>query len=150
MFFNAPLPASFLYFRLFNSTHMFCIKICQWPDSNHRPLLSAAIALPTEPQLLSFLPSLSKNFSKRIQTLLENRHLSSTWNLSNLSTLWRHRSDASSLNAAPSRCPQSRNLAKSKIVCNKWRIMLSFGNNESCFFNCLLTSQLCINDFSIN
>ena len=42
----------YLYFRLFftvDSKQMFFIKVCQWLDSNHRPLVSEATALPTEP-----------------------------------------------------------------------------------------------------
>ena len=45
----------FLYFRLFNtvdSKQMFNISFCEWLDSNHRPLLLEATALPTEPQSL--------------------------------------------------------------------------------------------------
>ena len=43
----------FLYFRLFftvDSKQMFYIKVCQWLDSNRRPLVSEATALPTELQ----------------------------------------------------------------------------------------------------
>ena len=45
----------FLYLRLFftvNSKQMFYLKVCQWLDSNHGPLVSEATALPTESQPL--------------------------------------------------------------------------------------------------
>ena len=43
----------FLYFLLFNSVdskQMLYIKVCQWLNSIHRPLVLEATALPTEPQ----------------------------------------------------------------------------------------------------
>ena len=57
-------PLFSLYFRLFNNvdSKQYQYKICRWLDSNRRPLVSEATALPTEPQprplsSISFLPS---------------------------------------------------------------------------------------------
>ena len=55
-FLNGPFPASFSLFLSFqytvDSKQMFNINInfCRWLDSNRRPLVSDATALPTEPQ----------------------------------------------------------------------------------------------------
>ena len=59
---NWPFPASFSLFLSFqytvDSKQMFnlYINFCRWLDLNHRPLVSEATALPTQPQTL---PSLS-------------------------------------------------------------------------------------------
>ena len=56
---NGPFPASFLYFRLFN-TVVIIIIFFRWLDSNRGPLESKATALPTEPQplpiIFNFIP----------------------------------------------------------------------------------------------
>ena len=53
-FLKGPFPASFLYFRLFNSFNsMVNIIFGLWLDSNRRPLVSEATSLPTEPQPLT-------------------------------------------------------------------------------------------------
>ena len=49
---NGPFPASLLYFCIFNivdNKQMFYIKVYRRLDSNLRPLVSEATALPTEP-----------------------------------------------------------------------------------------------------
>ena len=59
----------FIYFRLFNTADnkqtIVQYKFCRWLESNRRPLISKATALPTEPQPL---PLLCFNFLNKIRS----------------------------------------------------------------------------------
>ena len=56
IFKSGQFPASFIYFRLFNTVHNKQVKkqmfnkFCRWQELNCGPLVSKATALPTEPQ----------------------------------------------------------------------------------------------------
>ena len=53
VFLNGPFIASFSFiFVFFNTKNKCSIKICRCLDSNCRPLVTEATALPTEPQPL--------------------------------------------------------------------------------------------------
>ena len=54
MFFNGPFPASFSVCSSFQNSWQYWLNtnFLQWLDSNHGPLESEAIALPSEPQPL--------------------------------------------------------------------------------------------------
>ena len=62
------LFSSFQY--TIDSTQMFNINFCRWLDSNHRPLLSEATALPTEPH--KHWPLNSICFSLNVSSFLKN------------------------------------------------------------------------------
>ena len=59
---NGPFPASFMYFRLFNTqltVNKCSIIFSRWLDSNRGPLVSEATPLPTEPHNLC--PEIPRN-----------------------------------------------------------------------------------------